>query len=209
MTARDDTLQRLHIAQHPEPHPEPWESPQSFPDLTAQFMKALQNANGKAFHVKNLGEAREKAFSLMEDFKVRRIVANHEPPLDQLDLPARYSQYEWHIVGKTEGNLREFCAHADAGLTGAEAGFAETGSLVLVSGPGKSRFTSLLPPLHIVLVQTSKLTVDIFAWQKSYQKQFPGWVGFISGPSKTGDIEGKQVLGVHGPRDYIVILYDE
>jgi L-lactate dehydrogenase complex protein LldG len=209
MTARDDTLQRLHKSQHPEPHPQPWESPQSFPDLTVQFIKALQSANGKAFHFKSLDEALEKAFALMVEFHVKRIVANDEPPLNQLDLSKRYSQYEWHIVGKTEGNLREFCAHADAGLTGAEAGFAETGSLVLVSGPGKSRFTSLLPPLHIVLVQTSKLMVDIFAWQKSYHKQFPGWVGFISGPSKTGDIEGKQVLGVHGPRDYIVILYDE
>jgi L-lactate dehydrogenase complex protein LldG len=209
MTARDDTLQRLHKSQHPEPHPEPWESPQSFPDLAAQFIKALQSASGKAFHVKNLDEAVEKAFALMEEFHVKRIVANDEPPLNTLDLPVQHSQYEWNIVGKTEGNLREYCANADAGLTSAEAGFAETGSLVLVSGPGKSRFTSLLPPLHIVLVQTSKLMVDIFAWQKSYHKQFPGWVGFISGPSKTGDIEGKQVLGVHGPKDYIVILYDE
>jgi len=209
MTARDNTLQQLHKSQHPEPHPGPWESPQSFPDLPAQFIKALQSANGKAFHMKNLGDALEKAFSLMEEFRVKRIVANDEPPLDQLDLPGRYSRYEWHLVGKTEGDLQEFCAHADAGLTSAEAGFAETGSLVLVSGPGKSRFTSLLPPLHIVLVATSKLMVDIFAWQKSYHKQFPGWVGFLSGPSKTGDIEGKQVLGVHGPRDYIVLLYDE
>jgi L-lactate dehydrogenase complex protein LldG len=95
------------------------------------------------------------------------------------------------------------------GLTSAEAAFAETGSIVVSSGPTRSRMVSLLPPIHIALVPTSKLTADIFTWAATRQGDLPANTVFISGPSKTADIEMTLVKGVHGPKRFIVILYGD
>lgn len=119
------------------------------------------------------------------------------------------SSYDWHITGHTPGNLRAFCASADVGLTGAEAALAETGSVVVSSGPGKSRLASLLPPVHIAFVATSQLTADIFTWTAARQGQLPANVVLISGPSKSADIERVLAVGVHGPKRFIALLYDE
>lgn len=68
---------------------------------------------------------------------------------------------------------------------------------------------SLLPPIHIALVPTSKLTADIFTWAATRQGDLPANTVFISGPSKTADIEMTLVKGVHGPKRFIVILYGD
>jgi L-lactate dehydrogenase complex protein LldG len=112
-------------------------------------------------------------------------------------------------VGQSDEELRAFCETADVGLTSADAAFAETGSLVVSSGSGKSRMASLLPPVHIALVPESKLTADIFTWTAAQKGAPPTNTVFISGPSKTADIEMTLVKGVHGPKRFIVILYGD
>ncbi|MCZ7667387.1 MAG: lactate utilization protein [Chloroflexi bacterium] len=134
-------------------------------------------------------------------------VVNHEAPLDSLNLPTQFPDIEWHIVGQTAGDLRQFCVIADVGLSSGDAGLAETGSIVISSGPGKSRLATLLPPIHIVLLPTSKLTSDLFTWTAARQDAPPSNITLVSGPSKTADIEQTMAIGVHGPKRFIVILY--
>ena len=136
------------------------------------------------------------------------MAVNAEPPLDGIDLAARWPNVEWHVTGQSSGDLRAFCAAADAGITGVDAALAETGTIVVSSGPGKSRLVSLLPPVHIALVPTSSLTVDLFTWTAARGGAMPASVTLISGPSKTADIEQVMAIGVHGPKRLIVILYD-
>lgn len=210
-SAREEILGRLRPLVRDIQHPQPWQSRRQFPDLAERFTTALTAAGGEVHHLPSLAEAFTCLESLLQELNAQRIVANNESPLSTLhsSLSTGLSQYTWHITGHTPGDLRAFCASADVGLTGADAALAETGSVVVSSGPGKSRLASLLPPVHIAFVATSQLTADIFTWTAARQGQLPANVVLISGPSKSADIERVLAVGVHGPKRFIVLLYDE
>ncbi len=96
------------------------------------------------------------------------------------------------------------------GITGAFCAVAETGTLVVLSGPDTPATASLLPETHIAVVRTSRIVPgmeDAFALIRAECGELPRAVNFISGPSRTGDIEQTLVLGAHGPyRVHIVIV---
>jgi L-lactate dehydrogenase complex protein LldG len=98
----------------------------------------------------------------------------------------------------------------DAALTECEALVAQTGS-VLVSAPGAGgRALSVLPPHHVVLARQNQMVPDLGAAlravQEKFKGRFPSFLSFISGPSRTGDIERILVLGAHGPKKLTVLL---
>ena len=112
--------------------------------------------------------------------------------------------------------LRDVAAEADLGVTGADLAVAETGSLILLSGAGRPRSTSLLPPCHIAVFGPGALVeslaqVGVFleAWHGDAQ---PAWKGgainVITGPSRTADIELPLTRGVHGPKELHAIFVD-
>jgi L-lactate dehydrogenase complex protein LldG len=94
------------------------------------------------------------------------------------------------------------------GITGADAGLAESGSIVLRTGQGRSRLASLIPVVHIALLPVSRL---YRSWSH-YVAEHPAApsgvsnLTVITGPSRTGDIEQVLTLGVHGPQRLHVIL---
>lgn len=96
-----------------------------------------------------------------------------------------------------------------AGITDVVAGIAETGTLVVRSGEGVSRGGFLVPPVHVAVVRASQLVPDMLdVWSRVAEKGggMPASVVMITGPSKTADIEGILVTGVHGPREVRVVL---
>ncbi len=98
------------------------------------------------------------------------------------------------------------------GITGAFCAIAETGTIVTVSGPRTPAAVSLLPETHIAVVRASRVVPAMEeAWQllRSEAKVMPRAVNFISGPSRSADIEQTVTIGVHGPsRVHIVIVRD-
>ncbi len=99
---------------------------------------------------------------------------------------------------------------ADAvGITGCFCAVAETGTLMLLSGAATPATVSLLPETHIALVPVNRLVAtmeDAFALLRAERGELPRAVNFISGPSRTGDIEQTIVLGAHGPCRVHLIL---
>jgi len=96
------------------------------------------------------------------------------------------------------------------GITGAFCAIAETGTLMLCSGPRTAATTSLLPETHIALVEINRIVAtmeDAWALARKELGKLPRAVNFISGPSRTGDIEQTIVLGAHGPYRVHVVLY--
>lgn len=185
--------------------PELWQSRRRFVDLAARFAQALTAAKGEVYQVESLAAAHELTNQLLRRMEAEKVVVNGERPLHNLPhLP----HITYHFVGKEDDDLRDFCATADAGLSSADAALAETGTIVLTSGPGKSRLATLLPPVHIALVPTAALTSDLFTWAQNHNRQLPANLNFVSGPSKTADIEQTMAVGVHGPKRFVVILYD-
>jgi L-lactate dehydrogenase complex protein LldG len=96
------------------------------------------------------------------------------------------------------------------GITGCFCAIAETGTLMLLSGPDTPGSVSLLPETHVAIVAASRLVPGMEeAWNlvRSERGELPRAVNFISGPSRTGDIEQTIVLGAHGPyRVHVVIV---
>ncbi len=96
----------------------------------------------------------------------------------------------------------------DVGVTGALAGLAESGSLVLSHGPGRPRMASLIPEVHIALLDVDRIARTLAHWVRDY----PGSAAettnlvFVTGPSRTGDIEMELNLGVHGPRTVHIVM---
>lgn len=96
----------------------------------------------------------------------------------------------------------------DAGFSVAMAGLAETGSLVVQTGPQEPRTLSLVPPLNIVLLRASKLVAN-FSQLVSLGRMpdvMPTNLLLISGPSKTADIQQTLAYGAHGPKELVVVL---
>jgi len=103
-------------------------------------------------------------------------------------------------------------ASVRVGLTGVDATLAATGSLVVMSGNGRPRAASLLPPVHIAVVAASQIVPDLESWwaaQKAagleHTRQHSNIV-VITGPSRTADIAMQLVMGMHGPRELHLIL---
>jgi L-lactate dehydrogenase complex protein LldG len=119
------------------------------------------------------------------------------------------------VVGETErARLRQASAEADLGLTGVDLALAETGTLVLRSGPGRPRSTSLLPAYHVAVFDRTALVeslqqVGVFleAWH-ARDDGLGGAINFITGPSRSADIELTLTRGVHGPKEVHAIFVD-
>ena len=98
------------------------------------------------------------------------------------------------------------------GITGAFCAVAETGSLMLMSSPQTWTSASLLPETHIAILPASRIVAhmeDAFALARAEQADMPRTINFISGPSRTGDIEQTIVLGAHGPyRVHVILVRD-
>lgn len=213
MSDRDEILGRLREQERRTVNMPAWRSRRRFDDLAARFTEALTAGGGEVTRVADLAEAAGRLDELFAELGARRVAANADPLALALEPWRRWPDTAWVVAGKAPGGseeaLRDFCAGADAGLTGVDAALAETGSLVVSSGPGRSRMVSLLPPVHIALVPASSLTTDLFTWTAARSQATPAAVTLISGPSKTADIEQTLAIGVHGPKRLIVILIEE
>jgi len=98
----------------------------------------------------------------------------------------------------------------DVGITECDALIAQTGSVLVTARSAGGRALSVLPPHHVVLARREQLIADLPAafdlLKKKYGTSFPSFISFITGPSRTGDIERILVLGAHGPRRLTIFL---
>ena len=96
----------------------------------------------------------------------------------------------------------------DVGITTAQAAIAETGTLVLDSARERHRLVSLVPPVHIAIVDASTIRATLGETLSMLQngKELSPAVTFITGPSRTADIELTLTIGVHGPQELYVII---
>ncbi len=107
----------------------------------------------------------------------------------------------------------EIAAHADTadiGISGVEFGVAETGSVFQDGYAIATRLVTILPPLHVVFLPSANIVPGITEAFEIIAKNFDrGYVGFITGPSRTADIERVLTIGVHGPSRFAIIAVDE
>lgn len=108
------------------------------------------------------------------------------------------------------GMEAQFDAHA--GITDVHAAIAESGTLVCSSDAGHARGLSLVPPLHIAIVRPEDVVADMLDYWRARRgtrpTDLPSSTSFITGPSKTADIEGVLITGVHGPGRVVVLIVE-
>jgi L-lactate dehydrogenase complex protein LldG len=116
------------------------------------------------------------------------------------------------VVRTGKGYAIDDLESCDAGVTGCEVLVAQTGGIMVSVETAGGRALSVLPPHHVVVARTSQMVPDLTAAfehvKRKYGKQFPSFLSFITGPSRTGDIERILVLGAHGPKRLTVLLID-
>ena len=134
-----------------------------------------------------------------------------------LDVGAMNSGLTISVAAQNEGfdrqAVRKSIVDAGMGITGADYAVAETGSVVIVPRQGLSRLASLVPPVHVALVRPQDVVEtldDVFLLRRlDYHRNggdMGSYLNFITGPSRTADIEQTLVIGVHGPREVHMVL---
>ena len=153
----------------------------------------------------------------------KSVVAWRHPLIDSLDMPTILARQKVPVYlprqtnGKPESTdertlFRSRVKTAFIGITSADYCLAETATLVMKTAPGRDRSVSLLPSIHVAVIELNQIfgnLPELYACLK-YEGKPPGWgltncLTLISGPSKTADIELTMVHGAHGPRE--VYLY--
>ena len=122
---------------------------------------------------------------------------------------AEAQKLEAVVPGLTFAVTRDLAADAKVGISQMEWALANTGTLVQAADAPDTRLVSMLPPLHIALVSTRALLPDLPAVLTKVDPRRTGYLAFITGPSRTADIERVLTIGVHGPGRLIILMVDE
>jgi L-lactate dehydrogenase complex protein LldG len=189
-----------------------------------RFRAEFERVAGVYHRVATAREVPEVIGAIAREREARTAIAWHSSALgvDWSDaLSARGLETVAMPVGGVEPPaerqaLRDLIAAADLGVTGVDLAVAETGSLVLLSGSGRPRSTSLLPPYHVAVFGREALVeslaqVGVFleAWHDGAPEAWRGGViNVITGPSRTADIELTLTRGVHGPKEVHAIFVE-
>lgn len=184
--------------------------------LLDAFVREAQAPGGEVFQPASCEEAVERVVHLVREVD-QRVLAWPDEELPLPGLGAALQRAGLQRVTAIAPN-DPATRHAQwialdpikVGLTGALAGLANTGSLVLLSGANRSRVASLLPEVHIALLPIARLypTMDAFFAAQSPAELTSGSSNlvFITGPSRTADIEMVTTRGVHGPKRLCIVL---
>jgi L-lactate dehydrogenase complex protein LldG len=168
-------------------------------DTIAHFIEKLESVSGKITRVASIDKAAEVVARHLESFDLGdNLVVAPDPALEGIPWSNRL------------GVERRAAAGGDRlSVTGAYAAVAETGSLVLLSSPDSPTTLNFLPDDHVIVLRESQIVPhieDVWVRMRSDKQAMPRTVNFITGPSKTADVEQTIQEGAHGPRRLHVIL---
>lgn len=176
----------------------------SFDELAASFSAASKELRTDFQLLASQAEALAKLATMRDAERWQRVAA-HKGPLsspvaESLGLP---------VLWADSGYAKEDLERCDVGITECDVLIAQTGSVLVTSASAGGRALSVLPPHHVVLARRDQLVPDLPAafrlLQAKYADAYPSMISFITGPSRTGDIERILVLGAHGPKKLTVL----
>jgi L-lactate utilization protein LutC len=175
---------RTHLAASPpvDAHPVNPANPviSSNSDPVNQFKESVESVSGHCILTTDTTDVLKQ---ILTDLKAQRIAYSDDPP-----------------------NAHDIFGF-DVGISTAQAAIAETGTLILDSSCERHRLVSLVPPVHIAIVNASAIVETLGeALTLLQQKEISPAITFITGPSRTADIELTLAIGVHGPQQLYVIV---
>lgn len=239
MTARDEILSKVKKAlgkrdgaqadslrSNVTPSPSPTHAPLSLQqihliteqqraELIKQFEAALLRVGGHFSVAANAQMVCERVADIAAAVKAKQAVGWHSPWLQQLGLPKCFAELNIEFITDAEcadkAAFINAAAEAAIGITPVDYALADSGTLCLLAKKNQPRTASLLPPIHIAVLQPRQIIRgldDLFALLPADSRELSSAVTLITGPSRTADIELTLVVGVHGPQQLHVILAD-
>ncbi len=185
-------------------------------DLCERFAVEAEAVGGVVHMVDDPAGARNVLESLIIRGQVRQALCwQHEllrrVGLDEVLLSQGVERLDYvALAALSAAQRRERMLACQIGITSCDWAVAETGSLVMCSAPGRERLASLLPPVHVAIVERKQIVPDLIdaieALSRAGRERLPSNVVLITGPSKTGDIELQLTTGVHGPGTWHVVV---
>jgi L-lactate dehydrogenase complex protein LldG len=174
-----------------------------------EFATRAQNVAAKVIRVKTAAETQTAILDIIKANKAKKVIATQE-----VISPAGGLADAIKTIGvdlyTTQADIRSHADTADIGIAGVEFAIAETGSVCEDGMAIEQRLTTTLPPISIVILNSSRITASIKTAFEVISKVFDrGYISFITGPSRTSDIERVLTIGVHGPSQLIIIAVDE
>ncbi len=222
---RDDFLARVRqsldvgnrLGDLEAPHrPEPYRPPpaRGRAKLTERLIRELEAVGGTCYRAGSAAEARRRVLEILAERGARKVIRGDTPLVRELDLDAGLERSRIEVTvadpSADRESLRRAAFEADAGITSADFGVAETGTLALLHAPGQGRAVSLLPPLHVAVLDAGDVVFELAAlFERATERgALPSALTFVTGPSRTGDIEQTLTVGVHGPGELHLIMID-
>jgi L-lactate dehydrogenase complex protein LldG len=194
----------------PEEVARPWlpdggETPEEQLQLLVENLGKLRAV---VHHAVDLTAASEYLFTIARERDWKQVAWHPHPLVDPLLAGVPCATYRVD-ASDFDKHALESC---DAGITSCEALVAQTGSILVSSATSGGRALSILPHVHVVVATRNQIVATLadalHAMKALHAGRLPSMLSFITGPSRTGDIERILVLGAHGPKELILILVD-
>jgi L-lactate dehydrogenase complex protein LldG len=193
-------------------------------ELAERFESELESLGCNSYRASTLRDLEEKLCTILAQVQAKSVVLSRNPILNQLQIAKMLEDHGQRVVRWPESAAEQpesslfsdECFGAGVGITGVDFALAETGSLVLTSLTEGSQLTSLAPPVHIALYRRSQIRASLdevlqnLPVSRDPARPSPARsLVFVSGTSRTADIEQILVRGVHGPRSVHAILVED
>lgn len=228
MTGREAMLSRIREALHLQGEPDPARAATDSADVPAgepfqrwlpevgaqwedqvEVFAAYSSSLQTTFKVvASIEDAGREVARVARSERWKRTAAHHAPAIDAVLATAGLDP-----LWTNDAFITPDLASCDAGITACECLVAGTGSVLVTSRSCGGRSLSVLPPHHVVIATRDQLVPDLLAafrlLRRTYGLDYPSMMSFITGPSRTGDIERILVLGAHGPKKLTVLLLAE
>lgn len=176
--------------------------------LFPEFATRAGEAAAEVYRVPGAAGAREALLGLVEAARVKTAVIVPCPLQMAAGIVEALRSRGVDVYTEPEA-IAAHARSADIGISGVEFGVAETGSVFQAGTAIATRLVTILPPIHVVFLPSANLVPGIGEAFEIIARGFDrGYVGFITGPSRTGDIERVLTIGVHGPGRFAIIAVD-
>lgn len=179
-------------------------------ERVARFAEAWQAVGGECHFVRDRASLGQAIADMVTGWGAQTVLRTADGRWVDIGLDEALRQrgitvYPW---GSEQGTGRHEAASAEVGLTWVDAAAARTGTLVELASEVNGRIASLLPPVHVAVVDAHRVFADrtaVFRWIREQGIVFSG-MSLITGPSRTGDIQNDLTVGVHGPKRVVALM---
>jgi L-lactate dehydrogenase complex protein LldG len=183
--------------------------------LIDRFINELGKVNGLSKVVNNEDELREYLSNVTIEHDSKSCIVWETALIKKLRVIEYLESDGLRLI---KSHKKDELAKADIGITEVDYAIADSATLVLFANPKKPRLVSLIAPVHIAILESKKIVNNIFQLFQIVKHEYHrdmldkppmSCLTFITGPSRTADIELNLTLGVHGPKEVHTLIYDK